>query len=297
MMRRRNVLKIFTIFLLCTSLVLGAGVPVQAAYSVSFKSKNIEITSPDKNCLSFDGSLVVQGNTDLPEVWLCVRGPEGELVTYPADVHDGGFAVNVNLRFGKGVYTVWAGDNPTRFDGKVRFEVKNTSSEDTRYLAPSAYVDSDHEEVRALAESLAGSSMTDMEIIEAIHSWAASNIEYDYSAYVDGVNTLRTASETINCKKGTCRDYSFVVAALARAAGIPAKVVYGSAGASDNGWKPQLHAWNELYADGRWVKVDSTWDAGYIKEGRFVASLSDNYLDPDTEEFSRTHRVTSVTLH
>jgi hypothetical protein len=77
--------------------------------------------------------------------------------------------VNVSLRFGKGTYTVWAGDNPRRFDGKIRFEVKNTSAEDTRYLAPSAYVDSDHEDIKALAEDLIGPGMTEIEKIQAIH--------------------------------------------------------------------------------------------------------------------------------
>ncbi|MGI6703787.1 MAG: transglutaminase domain-containing protein [Clostridia bacterium] len=83
-----------------------------------------------------------------------------------------------------------------------------------------------------------------MEKIRAIHQWAASNIEYDYNAYLEGDNTMRAASETIKRGKGTCRDYSFVVAALARALGIPARVVYGSA-AGTGGWDAQLHAWNE----------------------------------------------------
>ncbi|NLO24608.1 MAG: transglutaminase domain-containing protein, partial [Clostridiales bacterium] len=249
-----------------------------------------------RNGQPFDGSLVVEGRTSLQEAWLCVRGPGGEVETYPADVSEGRFEVKVNLRFGKGTYTVWAGDNPKRFDGKIRFEVENTDADDTRYLAPSAYIDSDHEDIKDIAKDLTEKSVTDMEKIRAIHKWATSNIEYDYNAYLEGDNTMRAASEIIKRGKGTCRDYSFVVAALARALGIPARVVYGST-AGAGGWDAQLHAWNELYADGRWVTVDTTWDAGYIKEGKFVASPTEKYFDPDTEEFAKTHRSESVMVY
>jgi hypothetical protein len=297
MMREKNVYRVLLILLICTSLLMGTGLTVQAAYSVGFKSAAIEITSPDTNGQAFDGSLYVEGKTGLSQIWLCVRGPEGELETYPAEVTDDEFRVRLHLRFGKGTYTVWAGDNPTKFDGKIRFEVKNSVTEDIRYTAPSAYVDSSHKDVQALAKSLVRPTMTDMEKVQAIHDWAASNIKYDYNAYLNGENILRTASETIKDKKGTCRDYSFVVAALARALGIPARIVYGNVADSDKGWKSQLHAWNELYADGRWVKADATWDAGYIKEERFITSLSDKYFDPDTTLFAKTHQATSVTLH
>ena len=296
MMRSRQFLKTILILVVCTSLLLGAGVTAEAAYSIGFKTKDIEITSPGKNGLSFDGSLIVEGKTDLPGVWLCIRGPEGELETYPAKTEDGSFMVEVHLRFGKGTYTIWAGDNPRKFNGKIRFEVKNTDAKDTRYLAPSAYVDSDHEDIKALAEDLTDSDMTDMEKIQAIHHWVASNIKYDYKAYLKGKNVMRTASETVKRGRGVCRDYSFVVAALARAVEIPARIVYGNARHSGSR-NAQLHAWNELYADGRWVKVDTTWDAGYIKKGKFVASPSDKFFDPEPDEFAKTHRTAAAMIY
>ncbi|MBA1336609.1 MAG: hypothetical protein HPY66_3044 [Firmicutes bacterium] len=88
-----------------------------------------------------------------------------------------------------------------------------------------------------------------------------------------------------------------MVAALARSLDIPARVVYGSVVDRNNGWEPQLHAWNELQVDGRWVIVDATWDAGYIKNGKFVSSPSNKYFDPDNEEFAATHKDAKVTLH
>jgi hypothetical protein len=296
MMRSKRIIRAVLILIICTSLTTGAGVTAEAAYSIGFKSKDIEITSPGINGMPFNGSLIIEGKTSLPEAWLCLRGPGGEVETYPANVSEGKFSVEVSLRFGEGTYTVWAGDNPKRFNGKIRFQVQNTESKDTRYLEPSAYVDSEHEDIAALAEEITDPDMTGMEKVRAIHRWVTSNIEYDYDAYINGENSMRAASETVKLGKGMCRDYSFVVAALARALGIPAKIVYGST-SGNGGWSAQLHAWNELYVDGRWITVDTTWDAGYMKEGEFIASPSDKYFDPDTKEFAKTHLLSSVLVY
>ncbi|MDI6705167.1 MAG: hypothetical protein QME73_02760 [Bacillota bacterium] len=56
-MRRGNTYRKILILVICTSILLSAGVSAQAAYSVSFKSSGIEITSPKSSGQSFDGSL------------------------------------------------------------------------------------------------------------------------------------------------------------------------------------------------------------------------------------------------
>jgi len=40
------------------------------------------------------------------------------------------FSIDINLRFGAGKYTIWAGDNQKRFDGKIRFIVNSEAAED-----------------------------------------------------------------------------------------------------------------------------------------------------------------------
>lgn len=271
--------------------------PAEAAtYSTGFKTDTIEITTPNTDGMTTTGLMTVAGKSSLDEVWFCVRGPGGELATYPGPVTDGAFSVDIWLRFGAGTYTVWAGDNPTRFDGKIRFLVENSEAKDTRTVAPSAWVDSDNPEVKLLAESLVSRSANELDKLRAIHGWVTRNVAYDYSIYQSGENRMATASETIIMGNGICRDYAFVVAALARAAGLEAKVVYGQVAGTD-GWEPQLHAWNEVLADGRWVSLDATWDAGYIRDNQFVAAPSTKYFDPDAKVFAKTHQVSSYTLH
>lgn len=275
---------------------LSGGQFAEGSYSVGFKSPAIEIIAPGTSGLSFDGTLPVQGKSSLDKVWFCLRGPGGELVTYSADVSGGNFQLDLPLRFGQGKYTVWAGDNNKNFDGKIRFEVENRQQQDTRYTAPSAYVDSEHPAVVSLAAKLAPPEMSDIEKLEAIHGWVTQNISYDYQLFLSGENRLTSASQTLKDKQGICRDYAFVVAALARAAGLPARVVYGQAG-NQEGWAPQLHAWNEVYADGRWVSLDTTWDAGYIKDSNFVARATTRFFNPEEQTFAKTHLASNRTLH
>lgn len=60
--------------------------------------------------------------------------------------------------------------------------------------------------------------------------------------------------------QGECTDYADLFTTLARAAGFPARNVYGLA--YKDGAEPafMFHAWNEIYADGQWQAVDPTWN-------------------------------------
>lgn len=154
--------------------------PAEGAYSIGFESERIEITSSDTSGLAYDQVFTVAGRSSLDQVWFCVRGPGGELATCPADVSGGTFRTDIHLRFGPGTYTVWAGDNPTRFDGIIRFEVINRQQGDVRYLTPSAYVDSDHPDVVQLAGSLVQPTMGELEKLGVIYGWVTGNLSYDY---------------------------------------------------------------------------------------------------------------------
>jgi hypothetical protein len=296
-MRRIDTTKkaLFITMVLLTSL-LCFSLPASADYSTGFSNSAIQITSPASSGFQSEGVLSIEGTSILDRVWFCVRGPAGELVTYPADVMEGSFKVEVQLRFGPGNYTIWAGDNPTGFDGLIRFELVNILEEDTRYISPSAYVDSSNQLVVDLVYQLVTPQMSETEKLKAIHGWVTGNIAYDYQAFLAGQNQLVTASQTIQNKKGNCRDYAFLVAALARAAGLQAKVAYGQTWES-NGWTPQSHAWNEVYVDGSWVTIDATWDAGYIQNESFVAAPSMKYFAQDSGEFAVTHFASANTTY
>ena len=181
-----------------------------AAYSIAFSSSAIQVTSPSVNNAVCDKTLSIEGTSTLSKVWICLRGPNGEVAAYPAEVRNGRFCEEIWLRFGTGKYTVWAGDNEKRFDGKIRFEIENSSQEDYRNLAPSAHVNSDDQVIQRIADSIITEKMSDKEKAQAIHNWVTNNIAYDTTAYFSGNVGLNSATDIIASKKGLCRDYPFV---------------------------------------------------------------------------------------
>jgi len=289
--RFRN-LKGLLFFTICYLLLT---VSTADAASISFKNSQIQISSPSSNCEAFQDCVLLEGISSLGTIWFCVRGPNNEIVSCPVQVTNNAFSYNLYLRFGPGKYTIWAGDNGSRFDGSIRFEVENVQVEDSRYLLPSPYIDSDNKDIINLAASLAKPQMTDLQKISAIHDWVAKNVRYDAAAYYAKENELKKASQTAKEKTGMCRDYSFLVAALARASGLPAKVVYGTARDSNN--TLQDHAWNEVLINNKWISIDAAWDAGYLKNGEFVFAYSDKYFNPDPGIFAQSHSKTMVALH
>jgi hypothetical protein len=241
-MVRLNLKRFYVFFLICFFLLTVSGTAAASGknYTTSYENSCIKITSPGQSETAFHDFVIIEGETELDEVWFCIRGPEGEIATHFTDAKNGKFNTKVFLRFGQGVYTFWAGDNSTRFDGSIRFEIENLSNADTRYISPSVYIDNEDPVVADTVRTIVQPDMSDMDKLRAIHGWVTKNITYDYDAFINGNNTMYKASETIIRQKGVCRDYSFVVAALARAAKLESRVVYGKVFGSD-AWKDQLH--------------------------------------------------------
>lgn len=285
----------------CLISLLGFTLPGSASaassYSVGFDSAQIHVATPRSSGITCNGVLQVNGTSDLDVVWFCIRNPQNELTTDRAVVQNGQFDTTLNLSMGSGKYTVWAGDNPRRFDGKIRFLVENQAAQDNRYVAPSVYVDSDNSSITALAASIAPDGLSDMEKLRNIHNWVTNHISYDCVALANnGSSTLTPASQTLNSGRGMCRDYAFLTAALARASGLPARVVYGEA-TPPNASSSGMHAWNEIKVNGQWVFVDTCWDAGYVKNNQFVSAPTTTYLLPNSNGYSPNHRATTTALY
>ncbi|MEN6348012.1 MAG: transglutaminase-like domain-containing protein [Syntrophomonas sp.] len=285
----------------CIISLLGFTFPGSASaagtYSIGFDSSQIHVETPRSSGITCSGDLQVNGSSELDVVWFCIRNPQNELTTARANVQGGQFDTTLNLSMGAGQYTVWAGDNPRKFDGKIRFLVENKASQDNRYASPSLYVDSENSSIVQLAATIAPDNLSDIEKLRNIHNWVTNHIAYDCVALANnGSSTLTPASQTLSNGKGMCRDYAFLTAALARASGLPARVIYGMAtppNASGGG----MHAWNEIQVNGQWVFIDTCWDAGYVKNNEFVASPTTTYLMPYNSGYPSSHRATSTALY
>lgn len=93
------------------------------------------------------------------------------------------------------------------------------------------------------------------------YDFVVRNVSYDY----DKIKTLTTdytpdPDTTLKVLKGICYDYSSLFAAMKRSEQIPVKLVKGYT-SNVKGY----HAWNEVFIDGKWVVVDTTFDSAYYK--------------------------------
>lgn len=142
-----------------------------------------------------------------------------------------------------------------------------------RYLRPSPTVNSLDGEVVMLARALAAGAASDEARLDRIVQWMDANIAKEA---VDAF----TAVEVLRSGRAECQGHAYLVAALARSMGMPARVVNGIVYSPEHGGF-LYHSWNEVWLpDEGWRAVDATFgqrvaDATHIKliEGERPAEL------------------------
>jgi hypothetical protein len=135
------------------------------------------------------------------------------------------------------------------------------SSQDLKYLEGSAEVQSRHPMIRTLAREIIGDTQNDWQVAQDINQWVYNNLE---KALVDTV----TALDALHERRGECQSHTYLFTALARAAGIPTRVVNGLVYSKKYAGF-LYHAWPEVYV-GEWRALDPTFgqnlvDATHIK--------------------------------
>ncbi len=136
-----------------------------------------------------------------------------------------------------------------------------------------------------LSESITQSAGSDYEKALLLHHWVTDNIYYDYDYAEDRTTEVSLfAADVLATKRTVCAGYAQLLQALLQAQNIPCIIC-----------ESEDHAWNEVWADGRWCNVDATWDAWntYINgEFDYVGGGSMIYFDMADEPFSVDHKIT-----
>ena len=130
---------------------------------------------------------------------------------------------------------------------------------------PNALVQSDDPGVVAAAGEVTGTDS--FAIAEGLTRWVAEHMS------LDGGIVMAPASELVRDRKATCMGYATLLAALARAKGIPSRVVMGYVyyGGIWGG-----HAWTELLLDGSWLPFDAAvYAPGVASATRLAVGRSD----------------------
>lgn len=148
-------------------------------------------------------------------------------------------------------YTIDAGS----FDPNKSSNLPITNTDFAEYLKPTQYLESDSPSIKAKAADIVGNEKSAYMAASKIRSWVSSNMK----AQAD-IGIPRPSVDVLSKRAGVCRDYAVLFGALARAAGIPTKVVAGLVYMNGNFY---YHAWNEAWC-GKWVPFDATIKTNYV---------------------------------
>lgn len=118
-------------------------------------------------------------------------------------------------------------------------------------LAATPYIQADHAKINALADGITGNMTSPLGRVQAIARWVYDNLEKR------PVIGIPDAVATLERKMGDCNEHAVLFAALARSAGIPARI---AAGVTFHAGAFYYHAWNEVCVDGQWLSLDTTRD-------------------------------------
>jgi hypothetical protein len=121
-----------------------------------------------------------------------------------------------------------------------------------RYLLPSLAAPSNEHRFIELAQSIAGDAGSAQAKIERLLAWMDANID---KAAVDAFS----AADVLRERRAECQGHAYLFAALARALGMPTRVVNGVVYSAEHGGF-LYHTWNEVWLGGAgWRPVDATF--------------------------------------
>jgi hypothetical protein len=142
----------------------------------------------------------------------------------------------------------------------ARYYVIPPSQRNRPELKPETFLEVDHREIVALAERLADGSRDPRVVAQQINRWVYDSVRKEVTLGIP------SALHVLHTRVGDCNEHAQLYVALARAAGIPARVASGLAYVDG---KFYYHAWPEVQLRG-WVAVDPTFgqfpaDASHIR--------------------------------
>jgi len=136
---------------------------------------------------------------------------------------------------------------------------------------PNSFIQSDDPAIVAMAEKAAGDEQDPWKVAVSLESYVHRNLAAkNYST------AFATASEVAQSMEGDRTEHAVLLAALARARQLPARVAIGLVyAAKEQGFA--FHLWTEVYINGRWLPLDATLGRGGI--GADHLKLADSSLE------------------
>lgn len=191
---------------------------------------------------SIDPGMILEDPSGLKKMIVKLDGPYKKL-----SLHGGRQSLSENI------LTVERERLPKRIHP---YDISNDSALEGA-LESSILIQSDHPFIKEKAtEIISSGDATEMKARKLV-DWVYNNIDKR------PVLSIPNALETLRNRQGDCNEHAMLLAALARAAGIPAKIETGLVYQRRRFY---YHAWNVLYL-GSWVTADSVF-------GQFPADVT-----------------------
>jgi hypothetical protein len=166
---------------------------------------------------------------------------------------------------------------------KIPFPLQVTTAEQINYARPSLNIDSDNEEIQALASSIAKGEDDLYRVVFKASKWVIENVRHEVD--ISTISTSQKASWVLENRRGVCDEKTNLYIGLLRSLGIPAKFIIGFKGVNYNHaltFKP--HAWAEVYfPSAGWVPFDVAYNQlGFIDATHIKLTESADTSDPIT---------------
>ncbi len=150
--------------------------------------------------------------------------------------------------------------------GLSSFALPSREEKLAKELEPTPFLESDDPGIRERAQAILGGETDARRAAEKLVRWVFDNLEKEATVSVPD------AREVLASRRGDCNEHAVLLAALARAAGLPARVVAGAVYVPDETGAAGIfayHAWDEVWL-GAWTAVDPTFgqfpaDATHVK--------------------------------
>jgi transglutaminase-like putative cysteine protease len=172
------------------------------------------------------------------------------------------------------------------------------SNDPSAYLAPGRYVDSDHPAVIAFARRVADPAMAPREIAVKLYYAVRDEFLYDPYCFDTTVEGLK-GSRVIEAGRGFCVPKAALLAAAARALGVPARLGY--ADVRNHLTSKRLydmmgtdlfvfHGYTELWLDGQWLKATPAFNRSLCEKAGIRPLEFDGNADSVFHEFDVSGR-------
>lgn len=252
----------------------------------AFFDKGVLLANPLYSNMEVRGELELAGTiSDRGMKWLyaaVTRG--GETVTQKIPITDRTFSAAIYTPFGLGKHdvTLYASkDEPRPQDRILQVSIVNISPQETRWMIPSAAIDSDSDYITSQSSLLTYKTYGDYMKAKQLFSWIAETVTLKPSS-----NAPAKASEVYVRESGSEQEIAILYAALLRATEIPARVMTGTGDVS--------HSWVEMQMNGQWVESDPVAAIERMKNGAPLEEAADAFFNMSRSYFEERYSEIEV---